>query len=602
MFRITVRLVLVGIVALCLLTGASFAQQASAAAGNAVVPLLVNYGGLLLGADGKPQTGTVGVTFALYASQEGGSPLWLETQNVRPDKTGHYSVQLGAANGQGLPTELFAAGQARWLGVQAQGEAEQARTLLMSVPYALKALDAETIGGKPLSALQLALPSGGSRSNQNQPQSQSQAQPNGAQANAITCASSTACKNTKLVLFASSGGPATVKDSIITQSNGGLQISGDASFSEQVTAKSTSSSAALVGTDTGVGGIGGVKGSSTNGAGVVGTGATGVSGSSSGGPGVAGSSTNGTGVYGVSTNSYGVLGNGITGVLAEGEGEDGIGVNASGNLGIMASGNAAGVYSTSESSTGVIGISSGYIGVYGAGTTGVYGISGIGSTPTGVYAQASAGGWAVDAVGTGGATGVLAGSDTGYAAWFNGDANVDGTLTANTKKFKIDDPLDPANKYLEHASVESSELMNIYTGNITTDANGEATVQLPKWFEALNTDFRYQLTVVGQFAQAIISRKIANRSFQIRTNAPNVEVSWQVTGVRQDAYAKAHPMQVEYEKPEIERGFYQHPELYGQPEEKGILWGRSPETMKRWKAARNGQSLAPMASRDLNKR
>ena len=78
------------------------------------------------------------------------------------------------------------------------------------------------------------------------------------------------------------------------------------------------------------------------------------------------------------------------------------------------------------------------------------------------------------------------------------------------KDFKIDHPLDPANKYLLHASVESSEMMNIYTGNVTTDGQGEAMVHLPDWFEVLNTDFRYQLTVIGQFAQAIVAREIQN--------------------------------------------------------------------------------------------
>jgi hypothetical protein len=144
-----------------------------------------------------------------------------------------------------------------------------------------------------------------------------------------------------------------------------------------------------------------------------------------------------------------------------------------------------------------------------------------------------------------------------------GQLAVVGEIFAGVKDFRIDHPLDPANKYLYHASVESSEMMNIYTGNVTTDAQGEATVQLPEWFEALNTDFRYQLTVIGQFAQAIVAHEIQNRQFAIRTNAPNVKVSWQVAGVRQDAYAKAHPLVVEEEKNARERGFYFHPELYG---------------------------------------
>ena len=91
-------------------------------------------------------------------------------------------------------------------------------------------------------------------------------------------------------------------------------------------------------------------------------------------------------------------------------------------------------------------------------------------------------------------------------------------------------------------------MKNIYDDNVTTDSRGSATVQLPEWFEVLNTDFRYQLTVIVQFAQAIVASEIENNPFEIRTSAPNVKVSWQVTGIRQDAFAKAHPLAVEQEK------------------------------------------------------
>ena len=135
------------------------AQQPATVAANQIVPPLVSFSGALSNTNGKATAGTVGLTFALYKDAEGGAPLWVETQNVQVDKAGHYSVQLGAASSNGLPRELFAAGEARWLGVQRQGEPEQPRVLLLSVPYALKALDAETIGGKPASAFALALPS-----------------------------------------------------------------------------------------------------------------------------------------------------------------------------------------------------------------------------------------------------------------------------------------------------------------------------------------------------------------------------------------------------------------------------------------------------------
>jgi hypothetical protein len=185
----------------------------------------------------------------------------------------------------------------------------------------------------------------------------------------------------------------------------------------------------------------------------------------------------------------------------------------------------------------------------------------------------------------------FAGSE--YAANFKGSINVSGAVFAGTKDFKIDHPLDPANKYLVHASVESSEMKNIYDGNVTTDSQGHATVQLPEWFEVLNTDFRYQLTVIGKFAQAIVAHEIENNRFEIRTNAPNVKVSWQVTGVRQDAYAKANPLVVEQEKEARLRGFYIHPELYGAPPEKQIEWARHPQMMKKIQEMRAKQLVAP---------
>ena len=172
------------------------------------------------------------------------------------------------------------------------------------------------------------------------------------------------------------------------------------------------------------------------------------------------------------------------------------------------------------------------------------------------------------------AAGPLVGPPTSRVTFF-----VDGTLTADVKDFKIDHPLDPANKYLVHTSVESSEMMNIYSGNVTTDELGLATVTMPDWFEAENTDFRYQLTVVDErFAQAVVSKRIANHQFTIHTNASNVQVSWQITAVRQDVYAKAHPLVVEQVKGDKERGFYQHPELSASPRRSRL----NGESIRNW--------------------
>jgi hypothetical protein len=136
------------------------AQTSSSSSATAQVPPLIQFSNVASDLNGKPLTGVIGITFSLYQEQQGGSPLWLETQNVQPDSTGHYTVLLGSTTSQGLPTSIFAAGEARWLGVQVQGQEEQPRVLLVSAPYALKAGDASTIGGLPSSAFMLAAPGG----------------------------------------------------------------------------------------------------------------------------------------------------------------------------------------------------------------------------------------------------------------------------------------------------------------------------------------------------------------------------------------------------------------------------------------------------------
>ncbi len=137
-------------------------QTPSEALPQVVVPRLVKFSGVLKDSSGKPLSGVVGVTFSIYKDQEGGAALWMETQNVQLDEQGHYTVPLGATKNEGIPVELFNTAESRWLGVQVQlpGEVEQPRLLLLSVPYALKAADAETLGGMPASAFLLAAPNG----------------------------------------------------------------------------------------------------------------------------------------------------------------------------------------------------------------------------------------------------------------------------------------------------------------------------------------------------------------------------------------------------------------------------------------------------------
>src|SRR5258708_25490578 len=225
----------------------------------------------------------------------------------------------------------------------------------------------------------------------------------------------------------------------------------------------------------------------------------------------------------------------------------------------------------------------------GAGAAGIIASGGNGGSSNGGPAGFVVGGRARNSSAVpGDAIDSYAGDNTGngtqsWAGYFEGNVGVNGTLEANAKNFKIDHPLDPANKYLNHTSVESSEMMNIYTGNVGLDANGEASVQLADWFEALNRDFRYQLTCLGGFAPVYVAREVQNGTFRIAGGSPGLKVSWQVTGIRQDAWANAHRIPVEEEKNARERGHYLHPELYGAAEEQSIQWTRHPELMKRIK-------------------
>lgn len=164
-----------------------------------------------------------------------------------------------------------------------------------------------------------------------------------------------------------------------------------------------------------------------------------------------------------------------------------------------------------------------------------------------------------------------------------GDAIVVGNLSKGGGSFKIDHPLDPANKFLYHSFVESPDMMNIYNGNVVTDAAGYATITLPEWFMALNRDYRYQLTVVDEddaddvFLWAKVVRKIGGErpnQFTIRSSRGGVEVSWQVTGIRQDAFANANRIPTEVEKSPTDKGRYLHPDSFGLPAERGIFAGK----------------------------
>ena len=835
----------------------SFAQTATlkpatpiAASAPTAVPALVPYSGAVNAGDGQTFAAESGVTFQIYKDEVGGEALWTETQTVAIDSTGHYKVQLGAANPNGLPSDLFASGEARWLEVQVAGEAPQPRVLLVSVPYALKAADASTLGGLPPSAFALARPASeavAAVSPAITPDVTSNVTTTGGTLGFVPEFSGTSTIIDSPIFVSTSGevgigtttpsgtldvnGPATISGSLILTALGNATTAGgfDSQLLKMYTSAYNSSSKAVVdprfewqavesGNDTASpsatlellasngpasvaptgfsfntnGTINFASGQSFPGADITGTvnaagynlgGSSFATGSASGENaylGFAGSaSSSGTDDTGVgykalssntsgsfntasgldtlfhnttgsynAANGYKALYSNTTGSNNTASGRDALENNTSGSIN-TAVGYSAGPGSgspgltnstalganavVSQSNTLVLGnttagspgashvsvgigtptpisameiavSNTGALGpvltltnpggdntktftdgadaidfnttaistsgtynpgarieavddgvhstdinflsnIYGSGSGApngglqtnmtIFGLSGtvsigtneaqsqlevIGTTEEGVWAFGGtepdfgsfqglnglrAGGGPSDGTDTGGIGAWLFGGDVddggtgttgegllvwtgetesgtvGLAADFEGDVFVDGTLSANLKEFKIDHPLDPANKYLVHASVESSEMMNIYSGNVTTDELGLATVTLPDWFQAENTDFRYQLTVVDErFVQAVVSKRIDNNQFTIHTNATNVQVSWQITAVRQDAYAKAHPMVVEQLKGDKERGFYQHPELYGQPKDKQTQWGVHPAMVR----------------------
>ena len=703
------------------------------------VPRLIKFSGVAQDQTHKPVTGVVGVTFSLYKDQQGGSPLWVETQNVQADASGHYTAMLGSASADGVPLSLFSAAEAHWISTQISGQPEQPRVLLLSVPYALKAEDAETLGGLPASAFMHAnastAPAGaGSKAGT-------------AAAGTVPPANVTGAGTKNFVPMWT--GTTTLGNSVIYETGGNVgigtktpkakvDVAGTGTLGIQATVPGTAAAisgiaTAVKGGATGVygqtsdpggnavfgldnattGGIGVIGESnatsgtsygvyaataSTSGVGVLGissatsgstTGVFGANASSSG-SGVIGNATSKTGqvqgvggfVVSTTTNSAGVVGfesaktgqvygvsggsNSTTNFAAGVSGFEGAtsgqvfgvtgGTNSTTNFAAGVSGNANatsgqvyGVVGVSNSTTngaaavngyepattgavygvsggtssktnGAAGVSGGAsattgtvygvsgssastagVGVFGnafgssGNTTGVlgvtvspngiggFGLSGSTSGGTGIQGQteSTSGGAAGIFVAHGGGGLVLSGLsgstfkgvfsvDAAGNGFYAGNLNVTGKLTKGSGSFKIDHPLDPANKYLSHSFVESPDMMNVYNGNITTDRHGLATVTLPDYFEALNADFRYQLTVIGQFAQAIVARKIAGNRFVIRTNRPNVEVSWQVTGIRHDAYANQFRIPVEEEKSVGERGYYLHPEVFGQPESKSI--------------------------------
>lgn len=306
------------------------------------------------------------------------------------------------------------------------------------------------------------------------------------------------------------------------------------------------------------------------------------------GNGVAGVSTEGRGVFGLSQNQAGVVGestnfDGVYGVSHNPKAAGVSGHNPGGLAGWFGGNVNIDKGSLTTAYTGTFGPASSNITVRSAilraksDDNGGVGVAGEGTHPgngVGVYGNGHWGVWGdtqfTDGVAIAGTTNVN--NLSGFAGYFEGKVMVVGDLsvTGDLHSFRIDHPLDPKHKYLNHRYVESSERKNVYDGVVTLDNKGEATVPLPKWFEALNESFRYQLTCIGDFAQVYIAEEVKGNSFKIAGGQPGLKVSWQITGNRKDPWAQANPLVVEEDKSEREKGHYLFPEGYGADSKKSI--------------------------------
>jgi hypothetical protein len=313
----------------------------------------------------------------------------------------------------------------------------------------------------------------------------------------------------------------------------------------------------------------------------------GIYGTTPDGRGVYGNSTSGIGVYARSADGVGLfathssadidvtIADDTYGVFATNDSQDGIGTA------IRGSGGRTGVYGESTNSgfgpsltrTGV----QGFAGSFSTGADTFYGVHGFGQAPAAGGSRTSYGVYGGAQVGTSGNTAygvygeTFGPGGTQFAGYFRGNVHVLGTLSKSSGSFKIDHPLEPETKYLSHSFVESPDMMNIYNGVITLDNTGSAIVTLPDYFQSLNRSFRYQLTPMGApMPNLYVSSEISSNEFAIAGGASGNKVSWQITGVRQDPSALAHPIIVEEDKPQHLQGKYLDPEAFGLDSEHSI--------------------------------
>jgi hypothetical protein len=307
------------------------------------------------------------------------------------------------------------------------------------------------------------------------------------------------------------------------------------------------------------------------------------------GPGVFASSTGGNALWGITSN--------ISSAAVIGDTSAGEGIVARANCSLMSCSGIGAVVGRHDGpgGYGVRGFVTDAVGGYGV--IGQAGISG--GTGTGVRGQninAANAGYGVEGTTNGAGAGVH-GTETSsdaaaLAGLFDGNVTINGDLTVTGTKsgFRIDDPRDPAHRTLTHTPVESDTLTVVYTGNVRTGRDGRATVRLPAYATAVAGNWRYQLTPIGRFGQAIVEREVRDGRFVIRTEHGGTKVSWSVTGTRRDAFARTHPFRAVQAKTGAERGRYLHPELYGKPRSESVI--RPVQATPAARAAKHRPKLA----------
>jgi hypothetical protein len=524
---------------------------------HAAIPQKINYQGSLTNAAGVPANGAVQMVFSIYNVSSGGVALWTETQNVTVTH-GVYNVELGDVTPITLLFDI-----PYYLGIRVGADPEMTpRIPLTSVGYAFRAQTADNAGTGTITGVSAGTGLTG-----------------GGTSGSVTLS--------------------VLPPYLLPQSCGSGQIA-SWNGSLWICAVDQNSGGTITGVTAGNGLTGGGSSGSVTlnvGAGAGITVAADLVSVNFAGSGSAATVSRGdhdhfSGYWSGNNSSYGLaVNNGGTG--------DGIRAFSSSTLhnyaGLYAanSSTGTGVYGSSVGGYGVYGTSSsssGYGGyfennngeaIYGSGSTGVRGVSSL-ANGTGIVGICNDGS---------NAWGVFGGSTSGYAGLFSGNVQVNGTLSKSSGAFKIDHPLDPANKYLYHSFVESPDMKNIYDGVVELDQRGEAIVMLPEWFGALNRDFRYQLTCIGGYAPVYIAEEITDNRFRISGGTPSLKVSWQVTGIRQDKWANDHRIPVEEAKPSGEIGTYLYPQGFGQSDELRVDGARIKAL----------KSPAPRPLKDVNK-